>query len=641
MLEDHITEILILMRQSAVRRPVLERQLDGLPMWSRIVLYAPVPCLSKVRRVPFPRWKPGEWPHEGLSQLFVLTRVGGVLHPRGRQVRLIEGPLLDNVRRAILGDRQYYRPVRRRLLLADESAAALPTRHETCEERAYDVVHLGGRSSDVLAILESSRVRLHVRQFRKDCEASPDLMSAFRSVYERTGGLADDTVDIRSRFFRALNRRFSAHDFWPEHVSKQHRLQWFSPAPIHAHGWVDDGDGGDFYVDEEMSTKFIERDISSSQTQILSVFLGEPELEARATSRTLKFKRYLAQQLWAFHEKELGCSCGSGDIHAPLAPGYVGPDDERLVEFLKEIWMRRNYGGKLGQTVRDIAESVTDLAGDCDAYGPGWNANVRETGGVRAATRYFEAFLRTLPPWIGAINTFLKACEYIGRHADEERGVVFTDPLDGAPVQWNPIKRAIKVFPAGSKHLEASLPGRSVTVGKQKKFIPVPWRVDAGELSRRVAPCLVHTLDAYFNALVLEYLHYIGVDEIIAVHDAWFVPMQVETILRDDDTGEFSGTSVLDCAIDYVGKEWLSGIGRVPDPDKPLYYSATVPSARGVGLGRERLGPPNETRPGLGVVYDWFVNALKGSDFERLALDIRDRWRQRVAARRWPKFTAS
>jgi len=35
------------------------------------------------------------------------------------------------------------------------------------------------------------------------------------------------------------------------------------------------------------------------------------------------------------------------------------------------------------------------------------------------------------------------------------------------------------------------------------------------------------------------------------------------------------------------------------------------------------------------------VDALKGSNFEQFALDIRARWRGRVAAGRWPTFTAS
>jgi len=67
--------------------------------------------------------------------------------------------------------------------------------------------------------------------------------------------------------------------------------------------------------------------------------------------------------------------------------------------------------------------------------------------------------------------------------------------------------------------------------------------------------------------------------------------------------------------------------GRVPDPDKPLDYYTEV--------------PPDPTRPGLRVVYDWFVNSLKGSPYEAFAIEIRDRWRKRVAEKRWPRFTAS
>ena len=60
----------------------------------------------------------------------------------------------------------------------------------------------------------------------------------------------------------------------------------------------------------------------------------------------------------------------------------------------------------------------------------------------------------------------------------------------------------------------------------------------------------------------------------------------------------------------------------------------------GPGLGRERLGPPNEKRPGLGAVYNWFVESLKGSEYEDFAENIRARWQLRVAQRRWPQFTA-
>jgi hypothetical protein len=585
-------------------------------------------------------------PHPGLSKLFALRRVRDLTHGRGSKVWLLGGrygsTLVDDVRQEILGDAQYRRPVRLRLLLADDQTPALPTRQRVCEERPYDVVTQEKRSDDVIEILESARLRFHVARFREDCERDARLMQTFRPVYEQAAGFGDDIVAIRSRFFRALNRRFHAHDFWPEHVPGELRHRWFSPARIEVHGYIDDGDGGNLFIEDELSTEFIERDVSSSQTQILSVFVGEPDLEALATSQTLKFKRYLAQKLWAFHQQELTCPCGSGDVHAPLASGYSGPNDERLVEFIKEIWMRRNYGGKLGKTVQDIAKASRKLAGKSSKYGPGWNANIRAKGGVRAATRYFEAFLRTLPPWIRTINTFLDACKHIGRHADPDQGVVLIDPLDGAEVRWNPIGRATKWVPAGSRHLGIRLPGGLAKInGCKREFVSRPWRVSTGKLSKRVAPCLVHMLDAYFNALVLEYLHYVGVHEIIAVHDAWFVPDYVDTLLQDDDYGALSGAQVLGQAIEYVGQEWLSGVGRVPDPDKPLRYSMTDPDAViGPGLGRERLGPPNEKRPGLGAVYNWFVESLKGSEYEDFAENIRARWQLRVAQRRWPQFIA-
>ena len=267
---------------------------------------------------------------------------------------------------------------------------------------------------------------------------------------------------------------------------------------------------------------------------------------------------------------------------------------------------------------------MRSLARDPVTFGPGWNSNVFATGGVRRAESYWNRFLSTLPAWSNAVTTFLAACRYIGQHADPQHGLVFTDPLDGAEIQWNPVRRARRKLPAGEHYIEVQLPG---VLWKRRRFIPRPWRVDTRELARRVAPCAVHTLDAYFNALVLEYLAGRGLTQIIAVHDGWFVPASFEADLYDDDGVPLSGAQVLAHAITYVGAEWLSGVGRVPDPDKPLRYFTTV--------------PPDETRPGLAVVYDRFVESLKGSPYEAFACEVRDRWRWRVADQRWPEFTAS
>src|SRR5438094_758041 len=134
----------------------------------------------------------------------------------------------------------------------------------------------------------------------------------------------------------------------------------------------------------------IERDISSSQTQLLAAFLGLPALEALAGSQDPKFKVWLARQLWALHERD--------DV---LAPGYAGPSDKRLIEFIKEMWMRRNYGGKFGRTVQDLAR-------DRETYGPGWNSNVFANGGVTRADQFWRSLLGGHPTeWAPAVTRFI------------------------------------------------------------------------------------------------------------------------------------------------------------------------------------------------------------------------------------------
>jgi hypothetical protein len=172
----------------------------------------------------------------------------------------------------------------------------------------------------------------------------------------------------------------------------------------------------------------------------------------------------LARQFWALHERD------------NVLAGYAGPDDPRLVAFIKELWMRRNYGGKFGPTVHDLAR-------DPETYGLGWNSNVFATGGVTRAEQFWLAFLATLPPeWAPAVETFLDACQYIGSHAHLKCGLVLTAPLDGARVQWNPIARAALMVPIGNHHLELRACGVLATTGKRERFVPTWWR-------RAVEPC--------------------------------------------------------------------------------------------------------------------------------------------------------
>jgi hypothetical protein len=608
------------MRRSTLRRSWRQLIAAGVnfdAIWDLLVRQIEIP-IPRVRvRVPSPPHGNVtilSSPHGGLAQLYTLRLKWGRGHAEGRTVELRDGPVLDGVRQAIAQDEQYHRPLHRRVLLADKNARPLAMRHKTCEERPYDVVNLGQRSKDVLAILEASHWRFYVEQFREDFdyltkwiathqpqtwrqwrarEARRGTVNGWRTAYEQTSRLADLKRDadgrayvaIRSRFFRAINRRFHAQDFWPEHVPGYLRERWFGPDEVSAY---------DIEHEFEVSVtqSFVESDVSSSQTQIISVFLGldaaagnDLDLEALATDPHKKFKAWLAERLWDYHQR-----------NNVLAPGYA-PNDERLIAFVKELWMRRNYGGKFGRTVRDLAD-------DTATFGPGWNSNIFASRGITRVEGFWNRFLASLPAWSKEVTTFLDACQHIGQHADPQRGVVLRDPLDGARVRWNPITRAPDTIPLGKSHLALSASGVLAKIGRKYRFVARPFCIRPGKLANRVAPCTVHMMDAYFNALVLEYLASHDVTQVIAVHDGWFVPadFDVEGTNPEDFAWYSRGRRVVEEAITSVGQEWLLG---------------------------------------LRDLYGWFVDSLKGSQYEAYAIEVRDRWERRVAAKRWPNFTVS
>jgi hypothetical protein len=82
-------------------------------------------------------------------------------------------------------------------------------------------------------------------------------------------------VELRSRFFRAVNRRFHAADFGPEHVPDALRTRWFGLAPRLVQ---EPATMGEALVRDQWASEFVERDISSFQTQLLAVFLNKPVL---------------------------------------------------------------------------------------------------------------------------------------------------------------------------------------------------------------------------------------------------------------------------------------------------------------------------------------------------------------------------
>jgi hypothetical protein len=238
-------------------------------------------------------------------------------------------------------------------------------------------------------------------------------------------------------------------------------------------------------------------------------------------------------------------------------------------------------------------------------YGPGWNTDVFKTGGVNRAERCWQRFLASLPEWERTVSKFLDACQHLGREADWDGGITFDDPLDGSEVQWNPIRRAIDRVATGKHHVEVLRPGVTVRRrGEDGRMIRrFTWRdpyVDSAKLANRVAPCVVHTLDAFFNALVLEGLNREGETNVVAVHDSWFVPLVHIYPTRPRES--WSGEQLVEHCIENAGRPWLEGIGSV---------------------------------------YGWFVDATLGTPYRRFARELRRAWCARVAEKRWPRFTAS
>jgi len=233
----------------------------------------------------------------GANPFYSVSRVAGRNgHPLGWRVEVGDSLALRAFESAVQDDGQYHRRYKQRLLLTEDwKPRRRPVRQKVCEERAYNVVTLGERSDRVLSILEQTQVRFNVEAFRQDYEAVRDslrtstpwhdyrkaraFVHSYRNVYERTGAIPTEVVEypsdedsgypggtetlprqpwIRSRFFRASNRRYHASNFWPENVPKEFRDKWFS-TEVYA-------EPDDREVPAHPTTgRYVERDIVTSQ----------------------------------------------------------------------------------------------------------------------------------------------------------------------------------------------------------------------------------------------------------------------------------------------------------------------------------------------------------------------------------------
>ena len=550
-----------------------------------------------------------------------------------RTVSLRRGPALKAFERLVRRD-PIYGPRRVQnvwWLWIDGEPQPPPVIHQLiCAERPYNEVPVGGLTEEVLRIQEDARLLFDAPAFVADYErirssresmlfemtdqsgqiptmampwkqlSAPQraarkralkmraFLWEFRSVYEQAVRLKR-VVTVRSAFHKVLNRRFQAAHFFPMAVSDRRdqplpralaaefggiwnmtdasRSRWFSaPGP----------DG--------QSLPMVAVDVSSSQMQLTAALLGLPEPE---------LKHVRAQRVWDAR-------------HGLLRDGYKGANDPRLIEATKNLLLRLGYGSAVHNIVREQGWKP-------ETYGPGW-----------VSAKALEAFLDDLPGTREMLQ-FLRACQWIGRHADRYAGLELVDSLDQTPFQWNPVQRADVRLALDRWDVTLIKPGRYMggrcpTCGSSRNvrrgnrrtcqssecrhtwtvaFIPNDanaagdYPIDPVKLHNMAAPCLIHALDALFAAHVVLELRRRGVVNIVSIHDGWYVPKTPAAV------------QTLQAAIKAAGEPWLRG---------------------------------------LEDVYKSLLHYLKPSpdpEWRDLMQGAYDQWRGRMALRDWPVFTAA
>lgn len=367
------------------------------------------------------------------------------------------------------------------------------------------------------------------------------LVQNYRHVYEQVQE-REDYLQIRCGFYRLINRRYQPMHVWPTFVTAKttgEQLEYASESTLESYRqrWFKACDP------EGKPCRLVGWDISSSQTQIIATLLGIEELENLAmvwrdkTAENKPFKAIMAQWAWEKHQNPddpFKLRGGRGKISA-----YTGPEDKRLQELCKQLWMRVSYGGSIKAAVEETDKSI-----NAPMFGPGWT---KENA---------ERFWNDLDTRFPSMHTFLEACQQIAAIAytqNPSAGVTFTDPSDGVGVRWNPVARTEVMYSNNGHKLILDLP-RAYT----KEPFQGEYPVDRRQLRDMIAPCLVHILDAYYSTLVMEQLTERGLTTFVGIHDCWLVPerVRVNGVLID-------GLELLREVIVQVAGQWYRGLGSV------------------------------------------------------------------------------
>lgn len=409
-----------------------------------------------------------------------------------------------------------------------------------------------------------------VRTLLEEYDAAVLHQVVFRNVAEQVRGLTGLHA-IHSGFRRVLTRRYQPLHFWPTYVTSKIYVPTKSKESTHHGGdetprnppaeqvlesyrekWfkVKDGETGEV-------CSLAGYDISSSQMQIIAVFLGDDKLEEATTAPMGKpsFKQQMARWAWQLHKDERKEKLKLRDGYGAIGSYKVGdPDkdnideniDERLQELVKELLMRVSYGSNWWKVEMDQRCHPK-------TYGPGW-----ESG---SAGEFIKEFNEKYP----APQLFREICKRVAWNAynkDPFRGFVLQDPFDKQEVRWNPVARAeVRVTgnegfrispPSGVQVKPGSVLAHALREALERDLIAVKanadgeYPIDRGELERMLAPCLVHLLDAYYSSLVMEALASEGITVFVGIHDCWLVPE--------------NQTDVLKKVMEEAAKKWYLGL---------------------------------------------------------------------------------
>jgi hypothetical protein len=366
------------------------------------------------------------------------------------------------------------------------------------------------------------RLRNHYRTRRGRYQAA---LAVHREIRERqrAGDLAWDVpyVEIKSRFFVGTNRRWYARDVWvPQTRSKDvfaiashspggddlsffratQRGAWFRVrVPTERHEFEEAA--GEF--DDLVPLYGV--DVSSSMDHVIAILTAHRKDERRIVEDEETPKEARARRLWE-----------ASRLGGVRLAGFSGQDDSRLRACISELQNVR-YGANIDNLARL-------LASDPVQYGRG----LGDSRNVRAALASIEEPYDTI---------WLRVCRALATAAIARDGCLrVVDPLDGTEFIWNP-QRVVK---------------RVVSHQAFKLIVAESRGLQAGKLTNRVSPGIIHMCDAAFAAEVVRALNERDVRDLAIVHDCFLIP-QMGGEERD----------LLEDAVSAAGRPWFERLEPV------------------------------------------------------------------------------